>query len=103
MFYRILKTFILIYLISFSYGHASQTDQAYTDIPEPEFFFGLFFTAIIFGVCCIVSGSIYYWGRRKKSTVLKILSVLPLIPGLIVYMPFFLLLLMWIWYWIFGN
>lgn len=72
-------------------------------MPEPEFFILLLVAGVILGVCCWVAGGLYFWGRRKNSRVLKMVAVLPLIPGLIVFVPMFFLLLMWIWYWIFGD
>lgn len=72
-------------------------------MPEPEFFILLFVAGVIFGVCCLIAGALYFWGRRKNSRALKIVAIVPLIPGLIVFVPMFFLLLMWIWYWIFGD
>jgi len=72
-------------------------------MPEPEFFILLLATCAILGICSLVAGGLYLWGRHKKSRRLKVLAIVPLIPGLVVFLPMFLLLLIWIWYWVFGD
>jgi len=72
-------------------------------MPEPEFFLVLFAAGGVFVVCCAIAIPLYFWGRKQNSKFLKILALLPMIIGLIVFMPMFILLLSWIWYWIFGD
>lgn len=72
-------------------------------MPEPEFFILLIVAAVVFGICSALAGGLYLLGRYKKSTVLKSLALIPLIPGLVVFVPMFLLLLGWVCYWIFGE
>lgn len=71
-------------------------------MPEGEFFIVLFAAAVIFAICCGIALDLYIIGRRKNSKTLKILALISTIPGLVVFVPMFALLLMWIWYWIFG-
>jgi hypothetical protein len=84
-------------------GRHRRRDAELPYMPEPEFFFLLFVACAILGVCGPIAGGLYFWGRRKKSRLLKVLAVLPLIPGLVVFVPMFLLLVMWVWYWVFGD
>jgi len=72
-------------------------------MPEPEFFIVLFATGVIFMICCGIAVGLYFLRRRKDSKVLKILAIISLIPGLLAFVPMFILLLMWVWHWKFGN
>jgi len=72
-------------------------------MPEPEFFIVLFAAGAVFVVCCSIAVGLYFWGRKKNSKALKIVAAVPMIIGLIVFAPMFVLLVMWIWYWIFGH
>jgi magnesium-transporting ATPase (P-type) len=72
-------------------------------MPEPEFFILLFVACAVFGMCSLIAGGLYFWGRRKNSKLFKVLAILTLVPGLIVFVPMFFLLLMWVWYWIFDD
>ena len=72
-------------------------------MPEPEFFIILIAATAIFVVCCGIATGLYIWGRKRNSKALKILAAIPLIIGLIVFLPMFGLLVMWICYWIFGS
>ena len=72
-------------------------------MPEPEFFILLFVACAVFGVCSLIAGCLYFLGRRKNSKLFKLLAILLLIPGLVVFVPMFFLLLMWVWYWTFGD
>jgi len=72
-------------------------------MPEPEFFFILFAAGGVFVVCCAIAIPLYFWGVKQNSKFLKILALVPMVFGLIIFTPMLILLLMWICYWIFGS
>jgi len=72
-------------------------------MPEPEFFVLLFAAGGVFVVCCAIAIALFVWGRAKKSKSLKILAGIPMLCGLVVFVPVLFLLLSWIWYWLFGT
>ena len=65
-------------------------------MPEPEFLIVLFATGVIFMICCGIAAGLYFLGRRNNSKGLKILAIVSLVPGLLVFVPMFILLLMWV-------
>jgi hypothetical protein len=72
-------------------------------MPEAEFYILLIFAGAIFVICSLIAAGIYYVGRRQNSRSLKVLAILPLVCGLIVFVPMALVLLMWVWCWIAGK
>jgi len=63
----------------------------------------LFATGIVFVVGVLLAAGLFFWGQRKNSKALKLISVLPVVCGLVVFAPMVFLLVLWIGYWTFGD